>query len=71
MKTAEDRANDFLVEYVDEWTNRQERALINMLKEQDKQTRHICADTMADRFPIDDPEDYAFSVNAIINAKSC
>lgn len=46
MKSAEKKVQEFLSEHVKEFTNAQERALITMLKVQDRDTRHACAEAV-------------------------
>ena len=46
MKTAEEKANEFLTKHVSQWTNRQERELIKLIKEQDRDTRHKIAEEL-------------------------
>jgi len=46
MKTAEERAEDYLKKYVGTWNAKQERELVILIKEQDKITRHACAEAI-------------------------
>lgn len=71
MKTAEERANDFLVSYVNEWTNRQERALIKMIKEQDRDTRHACAEVCLENADKPAIEIIGACHNSCMNVKAC
>jgi hypothetical protein len=63
VRTVEDKVNDFLRLYVDEFNNAQERALIRLLKDQDRDTRHACAEAVA--FMDDDDNHDAVIGNAI------
>ena len=42
----EDKVDRYMEKYVGEWTDRQEKALIKLLKEQDRDTRHACAEAV-------------------------
>jgi len=46
MKTAQDKAEQWLDDNVPEWTATQFRALTVLLKEQDRDTRHACAEAV-------------------------
>ena len=53
MKTAIDKAEHWLNDNVHGWTKGQFRALVVLLKEQDRDTRHACADAV-NRIALDD-----------------
>lgn len=46
MKTARERAENFLYRYLTEYTESDVNAIERLLKEQDKITRHACADAV-------------------------
>jgi hypothetical protein len=76
MKTAEERAKEFVKRFHDKicmgHTEEIEKAIVGILKEQDKITRHACADEV-ENIPTDgDWNIYTFSCKAqriIINTK--
>lgn len=46
MTTIEKKVSGYLTKYVGAFTNRQERALITLLRIQDRDTRHACAEAV-------------------------
>ena len=62
MKTAEQKVNEFLKRHVRSFTNKQERELIILLKEQDRDTRHACAEAVINS---EDPHSACMNVKAV------
>ena len=54
MKTVDEKVNDFLIANAGTRNNKQERALKLLLLEQDRDTRHACAEAVSQ---MDEPLD--------------
>ena len=71
MKTAEEKATKFLTYFVGTWNAKQERELVKLIKEQDRDTRHACAEAIAF---VDDNEEHDVvlgnAIRACMNTKN-
>ncbi len=65
----ETKVDNFLVANVGTWNAKQERALIKLLKEQDRDTRHACAEAVLTEAGDKDTISVSAAHNACMNAK--
>jgi len=71
MKTVEERVQEYLSKYVQTFNSQQERELIKLLKEQDRITRHHCAESANNAGDLSSPLiDRSIVHSVILNTKA-
>jgi hypothetical protein len=71
MKSVDEKVNDFLIANIGTWNTKQERALKRLLLDQDRDTRHACAEAVLQMDePLDSSAAPSIAHNICMNTKA-